>query len=465
MNLLFEFLKNLDEQAYNKLARLNTRGTKEEVWLLLYAQARGKGFDKKQILAKTGVSVSHFDKITSELLLQCYQMLFGTDTLALLRTLARKPVYIRHFYNELVKQLRLAKANPDKSRVAGLIRECFRIIHTHIPMSYRDEAISARMAQQYVALYKGTDKTEARFYVGCKLLFEEIDRVFAASTIHNYVNRIEARIEALGKPGSGYAADTVFDYYWVRIFFSHACEDFARAHAIAVEALQVLAGYDGPNHPANVLRIQLKVNEFLYFLSEFGKAYNGYRQALALPQAELIPDKPYHVNKYIQLCMVTGHLAEAWAILGPRLAQMGGKEAEIMITRDVITYVKYYLFAGMYNEAYRMIQLGFEKNPKGKYFQYELELRNLQTAYFYFAGQQDMVLALCRKNIKFLRNHNYTSANSSYPHYYLLVRIIASGNAAKLTRRQVQMLNRYQQGSYAVYGRLLNKLMEHQFKL
>jgi len=329
-------------------------------------------------------------------------------------------------------------------------------------MITREPDMSARMAAKYVSIFNGDAKKEALFYTKCKLLFEEMERLFAASAIKEKVDILEAEFAALGKPESGFSAETVFDYLWIRIYFHHALENFATAIEVAQAALLTLSNYSGEKNEINMLRLHFKVNEFLYFLSRFDEAYEGYVQALNSPLIDNLHDRPYHVNKFIQLCLITGHIAEGGIILKKKLKQMEGKVGLTIIIRDVITYIKYYLFNGEYEQAFDFLQLGFEKNPKGKYFQYEIELRNLQTAYFFLSGRKEVVADMCRKHIKFLRNHDYTAANSDYPHFYILAKEMCDKPHSPLSARHQKMFDRYQRGSFAVYGRLLQLMKKAQ---
>lgn len=455
MNLLFVFLKHLEEPMKAKLRSITPRGTTGAVWALINEQTASGEFDKKQITQATGISTSHLDKISSELLARCYQILFESDATKLLDYLSRQMVYVRLFYSELSRQLKSLSGMGDTEQQALFIRQCFRMIHTNLPMVTREPDMSERMAAKYVSLFKGVAKKEAVFYTKCKLLFEEMERLFAASAIKEKVDILEAEFTALGKPESGFSAETVFDYLWIRIYFYHAQENFAAALDVAQAALLTLAPYKGEKNKVNMLRLHFKVSEFLYFLSRFDEAYEGYVKALNSPLIDKVHDRPYHVNKFIQLCLITGHIAEAGTILNHKLKQMDGKVGLTIITRDVITYIKYYLFNREYDRAFEFLQMGFEKNPKGKYFQYEIELRNLQTACFFLSGSKEVVADMCRKHIKFLRNHDYTATNSDYPHFYILAKAMCEKPHSPFSARHQKMFDRYQRGSFAVYGRLL----------
>jgi hypothetical protein len=443
-----------------QLSAIRPRGTTGIVWTHINLNVAAGEYDKKKLMTDADISSSHLDKISSELLTKCYQVLFGHDRVALLEYLCKQRSYTKLFYTELGRQLRLIKGMDSSDQQAAFIRECFRIIHTGLPMSYREPNVSERMSKQYVALFRGAAKKEAELYVGCKLLYEKIDRLFAASAIRMEMEDMEAEFLALGSLHKGYSADTAFDYYWTQIFLYHADENFDKALSVAQYAMSILAEYTGAKNELNVLRVRLKISEFLYFLNRFSESYDQYSHALASRQINMLPDRPYHINKFLQICMITNHLSEVGSMLSEKLKIWGDKMPQQIITRDVITFIKYYLINAEYDKAFVYLKLGFDKNDKGKYFQYELELRNLQTAYFYLSGQPDVVIDMCKKHLKFLRNHGYNVSNSDYTHYYVLVNAILSMRKGdRLSKRHQKMYDRYQQGSFAIYGRLLDLIL------
>ena len=462
MNLLFVFLKDLPLSMRVQVNTMMPRGTLGSVWALLNEQATIGDFDKKSIIDKTGVSTSHLDKITSELLTKCYQILFGNDAVALLEFLSSQVPLIKLFYSEMYRQLNLFSKVADNGKQIELIQQCFRMINNNMPMAYRDPKAIDKLSSQYISLFKGKQKKQAEFYVGCKQLLQRIEVLFAASTIKEKADEIENEFVTLGLPKPDYDSNTVFEYYWIKSFFYHAKEQFNTGFEIACEGLTALSKYDEEDNRVNSLRMELKKNEFRYYLSQFDAAYENYHRLIKSPIMDLVSDRPYHLNKYLQLCLITDHLEDAGIIVQQRLDRMGGRVDQLIIIRDVISYIKYYLLSGNYDQAFSLLKIGFEKNPKGKYFQYEVELRNLQTAYFYLSSQLDVAMDMCRTHIKFLRNHGYTSSNSDYPHFYVIINaLIEKGTKEPLSVRHQKMFDRYQLGSFAIYGRLLQKIRKH----
>jgi hypothetical protein len=458
MNLLFALLRNINSTFHQRLESLSPRGSVGQVWALINEQAARGEFDKKGILDKTGISSSHLDKITSELLAKCYTLLFEDDTYELLNFLSSRVSLIKQFYNEMTRQLKYNARTGTNEDQAKFIRQCFQMVHTNMPMIYRDSKVSKRLAKLYVSLYTGPSKREADFYMQSVLLLEKMETAFAAGDIKEQANLITKEFEAIGSPSLDYSKDALFQYYWAQIYFHYSLENHTSALNIAHEALDVLSKHKDTDK-VHLLRLKLKANELLYYMSRFEEAFNKYKNTIYSPVIKALPDRLYHETKFIQLCLITGHLEEAGRMIATNLATMNNRVEELIMPRDIVTYVKYCLFRNDFETAFRFIQIGFEKNPKGKYFQYEIELRNLQTAYFFLTGQEDISLDMCRKHIKFLRNHGYTATNNDFPYFYILVKAIFEEKLKHtFSARHQKMFEHYQKGSYAVYGRLLAKM-------
>lgn len=458
MNLLFALLRNINSTLQERLKKLAPRGTVGEVWAVINRQAAKGEFDKKEILDQTGISSSHLDKITSELLAKCYILLFGENILELLDFLSSRVALIKLFYNEMNRKLKSFTRTEDNQEQARFIRECFRMIHTNMPMIYRDHNASRKLAKLYISLFKGSSKQEAEFYMQCMLLLERLETIFAAGDIKEQADSIKKEFEAIGTPSLDFSEDVLFEYYWGQIYFHYALEDYPETFNITQTALKVLSNRKDSDK-VHLLRLELKANELLYYTSRFDEAFDKYHLTVYSPVIKRMPDRLYHETKYIQLCLITDHLDEAGKILATNLGTMLNRVEELIMPRDIVTYVKYCMFRNDYETAFKFIQIGFEKNPKGKYFQYEIELRNLQTAYFFLTGQEDIAMEMCRKHIKFLRNHGYTSTNNDFPYFYILVKAIFDEKLKHtFSARHQKMFEHYQKGSYAVYGKLLTKM-------
>lgn len=459
MNLLFDFIKHLQPEEKQKLATMEVKGRSAEVWDMINKQAERLEFDRDVIEKTLGISSAHFDKITSQLLSRCYEQMYGNDGLTLLHFLSERTAFVKHYYQEMKRQMGYAEKNATKKELATFYKANVNYIHYNMPIIHKDEDVLRMLAKKYVAVEKNRN---AQMLVECKLMYVQIDKLFAAAEIRNVMAEQRKKLDALGKLPANADEELAFAYYWLHIYFNNAIEDFAAALLVTREALEVLSRYSSELNKRQMLRIQLKQAELLYYLSRFEESFVAFDKWILTPEVYALPDSSYYNTKYIQICLITGHLKEAETVIKTRRILPQAHTRHLMLPRDAISMAKYFLFKEQYDKAFEFIQLGFEKNPKGKYFQYEVELRHLQTAYFYLTNQKPLAVQMCNKHIKFLRSHNYGVRQSDFPYFYVLTKSMYEKRKKNkpLTGKEQAMLQRYQLGSYGVYGKLLLKMLE-----
>ena len=459
MNLLFDFLKHLQEKEKQKLKSLVLKGRSEEVLLLMNQQVQSMQFERETIQAALGISSAHLDKITSQLLSKCYEHLFGANNIELLLFLSERAAFVKQYYQEMKRQMSYAEANFTKKQLAEFYKANVNFIHFNMPIIHKDEEVLKMLAHKYLAIEKNKN---SKLLIECKLMYVQIDKQFAASTIKAKEVEMKREIERLGKLPNDADEELAFSFYWLKIYFNNAIEDFKQSLVVTSEALTVLRKFKSTQNHIQILRVELKQAELLYYLSRFEESFQNFEKWMKAPQTGKLPDYSYYSTKYLQVCLITNHLQEAKNVLAEKETLPMPHLKQALLPRDIISFAKYYLFSRQYDEAFDFIQLGFEKNPKGKYFQYEVELRNLQTAYFFLTNQKDIAVQMCAKHIKYLRAHGYTIRDSDFPYFYVLTKAIyeKKRRSHKLSNKETDMLQRYQLGSYAVYGKLLLKMLE-----
>lgn len=459
MNLLFVFLKNVKEPERSKLTTIHPRGTMGVVWDLINEQTELPEIDKQKILSSTGITVAHLDKITSELLGKCYHAIFGDDEIALLDYLSSRVSMNKLFYAALPRYLKQITTSRDTAQKTAFVKRILDMIQENMPLVYRENKMIKELSEKYISLHGAKTKKDAEYFISCRRLLHDMEQLFASFEFHDRKEEIEKRIESLPTPDPSYSTTSLIEYYKLRLYFYQASYKHEEGLAFAQNALKSIPEDTDPDIRRDILRIELKANEFMYFTSRFDAAFERYHRLMTATAASDIPDFFYHQTKYLQLAMITGHMDAATQVFDRLFAGYGSRMKDLMLVRDVITYVKFCILKSDYDRAFEFLQLGFEKNFKAAYFQYELELRNLQVAYFYLSGQQDVALQNCRKHVKFLRNNGYNSANSTYPGYYGLIKVFfdSAGNK-ELSPRFQKIYDTYQKGSYAIYGMLLARM-------
>jgi hypothetical protein len=148
---------------------------------MLIEQALQKHFDREKIESTLQISSSHFDKITSQLLAKCYEHMFADDKEKLLLFLSQHGPLLKHFYQELKKQTAFAEKNYNKKQLAKFYKTAIDYIHFNMPIMHKDEDVLRLLANKFVSLEKNHN---AKLLVECRLMYVQIDKLFAAALIH-----------------------------------------------------------------------------------------------------------------------------------------------------------------------------------------------------------------------------------------------------------------------------------------
>jgi tetratricopeptide (TPR) repeat protein len=461
MSLLTELFLFLTPEELNKIRRLKVRGKPKELLELLTNNPVKEEVSKETITSTLQISDAFFDKLSSQLLAKCYNTIVPEEGYALLNRLCVSAGLTKHFYKELQKQVKdLHKLPADKQ--GEFLRKCMTLILVNVPVMYKDGNVLKQLGDEYIKCQPENKKDYATCYVNCKLLFFKTESYFAKSLINEHAQEIEKEIE--GRIVLPANADEVllFEYYWFITYFYFAIEAFDKCIDISNTAIEKLSKFKSADNDINLTRFNLRLAELYYFSSRFEDSYLLFNKIFNEVPAERIPERGYYRTKFIQIALITNNIERAGLLVKDDMAKVGYTNRDMIVIRDVLSYLKYYMYSGDYDTAFEFLRLGFEKNPKGKMFQYEIELRNIETAYFYLTGDYVTALQMCERNIKFLRDHNLNIKNSDFPHYYLIIKAIykLKTTGEEFSEKIQQQFERYKKGGYAQYGMLLRRMLQ-----
>lgn len=449
-NQLTEFLKYLQPEDRKYLSSaINIRGKQGEVWKYALKVAASEKHGKEKGLERLQLTQSHFDKICSELLRKCYTVLVPEGGITLVKLLSSNVSWVKHFYNEIAHQMTHLDSL-SKAEAQTFLRQCI-LMHWNMSMMYRNDRAFKKMGQKYLSLSSKSSKKADELFIAYRELYTEIDHLFAEGKLESKEAEINKKLQKLSPDFKTANEETVYEYYWTLIYLKHAAYRYNEVLAAIDEALQKL------NKPKEecATQLHLKRAETLYYVGRFEESYNEFK-AILKTNEEVYENIGYFYTKYLQISLITGHFETAKWILDYKKKVRGEQFRELIIPRDIISFAKYYLLTDEYETAADFIQLGFIKNPKARYLQYEIELRMLETACFYLSGEKYHAIRMCDKHIKYLRSHGFTIKESFYPVFYVIIK--AFFDKGELNPQQQEMLNDYLSGSRAVYGRILQKI-------
>lgn len=457
MNYLFEYLQLLSDEEVATLATLGLAPRERTVLDHLIAmRKRREGVSKAETLHLLGISGSHFDKISSLLLRNVYKAIVPENGTMLLYDLNRRDLY-GHFVHEMRRQEKMLATAPRDERAAFYL-ECFNMLQRISRTDY-DERLMRELAHKFDMLKPSPDN--ALFFESCmtgSLIWNAAARGEGEQQREEIERRIQLN-EARVTPETGVMA--LFRHFQTYIVY------YAQINTSPSDRLRYLemAADLCERHPEilttedNVLTL-CKIAEALYNKSDFAEGYRRYVHLLD-NYPDILGRDSYHLTKFIQLCIINDDLERAEDLLQRYFDRYISSGHRTRGTMAAISYVKLLLCSDRYHAAKSFLNLGFRQNKKDFYVQYEIELRLLETAYFYLTGDLEFVGTLATKHLKYLRSKGYTITNSLYyPWFCKLAQAFIEERTVgtPLGSRLEAKMKEFEEGPAAIYGKLLQKM-------
>ncbi|OJV27781.1 MAG: hypothetical protein BGO32_11035 [Bacteroidetes bacterium 37-13] len=455
-NLLVEFLTYISKEDKEKLKLyINTSGKVKQVWDYSLNAARNKPLSKITLYDELKISHSHFDKICSELLQKCYNILVPERGLKLLSFLTTNTGWVKHLYAEINRQLKDI-STLSQAEIKTFVYSCIEI-HFSLAAIDRNEYVFKKIKQKFIELSPKNQQHNNLLLLTFKETTIEINSLLANAQFQGKEDQFYNKLKRLKPNFETTNPEICFEYFWLLIFLNQASLQFDNALLLIEEAKNILPLLLKDKKDL----LHLKMAEILYQCSKFQDSYKVF-SSLLKTNSETFPDIGYWYTKYLQICLITKNFDTAKWILDYKRKSRGEHFEKLISIRDIISFAKYYLLVGEYEEAFYFIRLGFTKNPKAKYFQYEIELRNLEAAYFYLSGNTQQALSFCKRNIIWLAHKGYNIKTSIYPKFFVVTKAIYNQNTLgkKIPKSAKSYWEELQLSNAAVYGILLNKINE-----
>jgi hypothetical protein len=447
MSLLVDFIVAINDNWIALLRPALLRGKEQEVLDLFLWQRQRGAVDKDAVQQQLGLSNSHFDKICSVLLNKCYQQLAPDGELSLLTMLSAKvPALERHFFKEAMAQVEQHKKD------CGYLCSLLELMQNNLPVASQKLDFFHQVSQQVHLAVSPKDLASVKIYTAAKELYLRIAIDFASRKMEETATSHEAVLMKLEEKFDLHNAQAQAEVLRTRVYFHFACMQMEACIAPALAALTIYQTGKFVYAQENYQRMQLRLAEIHYLRSDFAEALAVFRNAFSVEDD--VPDRGYYNTKYIQLCLIEGAIAEAQMRFDAQIQNIASPS--LYPIRDILSGIKVFLFAGELEKVQGLLQLGFAAQSKTRYMQYEIELRNLEVAYFYLSKDADVALQLCERNVKYLHKNGFNTKKSRYPEFFLLTKAFI--RKRKLTLRQQQLLNDWQTEGYALYGRLLQRM-------
>lgn len=463
MNYLFRYLQLLSPEQRAALLELPLSEREHQVLAALIQAGVDDSISKAELLAGLGISSSHFDKLCSVLLDKVYAAIVPEGGTALLYDLNRRSLF-GHFCHQMKKQEKaLIAEHTQPAELAEFYSICFSLLHRITRKDY-DEKLMRDIGEKYLAAKANTTPGD-RLFVESGIMNALIQDTAARGAQNRLGDDIEQRLNAL-KPADEELAERdnvlgLFQYYRVWVLFYTLIDS---RPDIRLSYLRLSAGLC-ERHP-DVLPEEdraltfCRIAEAHYNDSDFAGAGEQYRQIFDVYHNVTSRDY-YHTTKYIQVLIILGQYSDAARLIDERFGVFMENREPALSTMASLSYAKLYLCSGRIAQAKHFIDLGFELIAKNVYIQYEIELRLLETAYFYLSGDEEFAETLAGKHTKYLQSKGFVLKNSRfYPWFPLLVQsfLAEKTGVKRLSKKLEAKLREFHTGPAKIYGLLLEAM-------
>jgi hypothetical protein len=457
MNYLYRYLLSLDEQESARVAAADLSPRERQTLSVLLAMRPAADAPREEALRTLSMSGTMFDKTCSVVLRKAYEALVPEGGLALLADLERRRLR-QLTLRELARQERELTEGSVEGH-AGFYRSVFELLHTRFSIHY-DPVLARAVARKW----RNHDPSEGTMlYIDASLAGMEIWKAAAGEADQQEDRRLLARLKGLQKRAAS-TSDPRARYRLLRawmVYYGQIDIQAGPRGEIIDEAIALCEGHPDRIPVSELESLRLMRAEHEYFFGEDHAVAWSIYDGLIVSDPVWIAGQMYHVNKFVQLCLIVGEYSRAEQLIDLGFSRQWNDEDVGRAKMAAISRTKLYLLTGRLDEARRHLDHAFELNQKRFFVQFEIECRLLQTAWFALRGDDAAVVELAPANLKYLRSKGYSiESGSRYPWFFkLAVALIEERHTGRrLTRKLESQYDVYQQGAAAQYGVLLRKL-------
>lgn len=467
MNYLFRYLCLLTEAERVIIEQLELTERERQVLDALLSMGASVTVSKTVLLQQLAMSSAHFDKICSVLLDRVYAAIVPEGGNALLYDLNRRSLF-GHFRHQMKKQEKhLYASGASAQEISSFYTACLAQMQRISRVDY-DDKLFRETGAKYLASKPGRTPGDD-VLVEAGLVNSLIQNTAALGRQLRLGDEIEQRLNALAvrareldeEPN----VEALYQCFRAWVAFYTGIDSQPAMRLTYLQQIATLCErYPDRISEEEKILTPARIAEARYAASEFETAAHRYAEVFET-HAEVMHRDFYHTTKYAQVLIILGECARAEKLLDQRFGVFVQNKEANMATMGSLSYAKLYLRAGQFDRAKYFIDLGFELIAKNFYIQYEIELRILETVYFYLSGDQEFAETLSTKHLKYLQSRGFTLRTSRYyPWFFTLIPAFISEKAGlrKLTAKQEAKLQDFDDGPARLYGIFL-RMMRGEF--
>ena len=458
MSYLFELVRSLNETDKLRLENLPLIGKEREVMDYLMYRKENE-LDVPHACKALALSRSHFDKISSVVLAKVYSDFFSEGNNTAIVKLTTRGL-LRHALH-LAKQVEKGweKAPPPKTEARNFYETVFRTVCRMPAQTENKLGLVSQYAKRYVVLVDGEkEKAIASIFTKSRSLICEIENAGVMKQLNSPASkkRFEKKLVALkqdsDKTKSAYA---IYCANIANIFYFNILEP-SRSIPFLEEGMKLMPKLKHDLNDSERNNFHLKYGECLFFLSRFEDAFVVFEKYVRHEASHAIMVNAMR-SKYIQLCIITGRLHDAEIEMQYVYAKTSEEQVHSFTLMYVLNSIKLYLLKADYERAFDYLQLIKNRITKNLLVNYEVELRNLEAAYFFLMGDFNFALYLAKKNLKFFSSRKEMRETPEVGNFSRLLSKMVAATKKKTAYdfRNDALFEMYTQRELAYYEKVL----------
>lgn len=422
MPYLFDFIQSLNEKERILLKNLPVIGKEREV-LDIMLLSRAKTFDIQKAIAKAGVSRTHFDKISSVVLNKCFVFFVPDQENKLLGFLVNKGL-TDIFLHQIKVRERAWKSTAITLEEQKIFYEnCFRM-QCRLPARTADKIPTALIfANKFLKSISDKKEkriqeifTESRLMI-CTIELEGVTKRMelpaVAMKIEEDLLRLKQKANLVKDSYATYCANLANLFYYNLV----APE---KSFPFLEEAIDVLDKITDRINESERINLHLKYAECLFYTDQWEKSYSKYCIFFKEEKSHQLITNAQR-SKFIQLCIILQKFDEAEAEMQYVYAQSSEEQVHSFTLMYALSSIRVYLLTGNYERAFYYLQMMKQRLSKNLLVIYEVEVRNLEAAYFYLTKEFDFAVYTAKKNLKYFASKDYLKAEPATPNFAKLL--------------------------------------------
>lgn len=455
MSYLFTFINSLSDGEVLKLRELPLAARENEVMKYMLAN-KGKTLPENAEITKSlSITPTHFYKLNTVLLHKCFAV-FAPDEFEIFTFLNRKGLDELNHHEIAKREKNLLKEN-NPEKIERFYWIAF-LMFARTNFSYFNIEKLHEYGAKYLAAKREKVPGENVLVEITKVaplmqFFKSCGRV---SETQDYLEKLDSfsqNLAELHHPRAHFELFKSYAFYYT--IWVENPEEALKNLRLALEIYDANPDVFKSIERAMLLRgmaeAHFAANNFLAAYDFYLLVYNDYNDAICT--------NFYHLEKFVELAILTGKFDHAEELIKTHFEKFLKTENHGLALTGALLFAKLYLTNNKPDSAIFYINTGMDVLNKSLFFHADVQLRNLQNAYFVFKNDVEMAENLARRNIKFLQTKSAGDVEIFAAFFKIILAVLKMREERipfpKILEEAYEV---FQKGAFATHGKLLQKM-------